>query len=156
MYYFVKGEGCDHEGYSGSFEWVIKGESKEVVISEVKAEFETVEILELREISVEERIEREEIELLEDVKREYLMRNYGDLSVREYCAFEKRMQTDKEMYYDALVENGKVLRFKRRLLRYIDKKTMTLDRFDKALTALCNAKTEEEFNSILAKAREGN
>lgn len=151
MYYFVKG--ICHDELGGSFEWVINSDSKEAVLAELD---ETDEVLELREISVEERIEREEIELLEDVKREYLMRNYGDLSVREYCAFEKRMQTDKEMYYDALVENGKVLRFTRRLLRYIDKKTMTLDRFDKALTALCNAKTEEEFNSILAKAREGN
>lgn len=155
MYYFAKWNCRDQEGHSEPFECVIKGESKEVAVSEIKAEFGTVEILELREISVEERIKREETELLRDVKREYLMRNYGDLSIREYCAFEKRMQTDKEMYYDVLVEYGRVLRLKRRLLRYIDKKTMTLDRFDKALAALCNAKTEEEFNSILEKARKG-
>ena len=62
------------------------------------------------------------------------------------------MQTDKEMYYNALVESNKILYRKKRLLRFINKKTMTIEQFDKALLSLCGAKDEKEFNAILAKA----
>ena len=42
-----------------SFEWIIYAESKEAAIAEVNDEWdEMVDILEVREISVEERIER--------------------------------------------------------------------------------------------------
>ena len=40
-----------------------------------------VDILEVREISVEERIEREEREFLDNIKTEYLIRNYGNRPV---------------------------------------------------------------------------
>ena len=46
------------------------------------------------------------------------------------------------------------MRFKKRLLRFIDSNVMTLAQFNKALIALCDAKTDEEFNSILAKAKD--
>ena len=55
MYYLVKG--ICHDELGGSFEWVINADSKEAVLAELD---ETDEVLELREISVEERIEREE------------------------------------------------------------------------------------------------
>ena len=58
------------------------------------------------------------------------------------------------MYYDALVDYNKRMRFKKRLLRYIDNNVMTLAQFNKVLIALCDAKTDEEFNSILAKAKD--
>lgn len=62
------------------------------------------------------------------------------------------MQTDKEMYYNALVESNKILYRKKRLLRYIDKKKITIDQYEKVLMALCKAKTEENLNAILANA----
>lgn len=65
--------------------------------------------MEVREISVEERIEREEREFLDNIKTEYLIRNYGNRPVREYKKYQEQMQTDKEMYYNALVESNKIL-----------------------------------------------
>lgn len=53
---------------------------------------------------------------------------------------------------DTIFKEGK--RFKKRLLRFIDSNVMTLAQFNKALIALCDAKTDEEFNSILAKAKD--
>lgn len=148
MYYLVKG--LCHDELGGTFEWVINADSKEAVLAELN---ETDEVLELREISVEERIEREENEIFNNIKREYLINRYSDCSIREFSNAQKQIEKDKEMYYDALVDYSKRMRFKKRLLRFTDSSVMTLAQFDKTLTALCDAKTDEEFNSILAKAK---
>lgn len=153
MYYLVKGVGIVISDEDTSFEWIIDAESKEAALAEVNDEWdEMVDILEVREISVEERIEREEREFLDNIKTEYLIRNYGNRPVREYKKYQEQMQTDKEMYYNALVESNKILYRKKRLLRYIDKKKITIDQYEKVLMALCKAKTEEDLNAILANA----
>ena len=82
----------------------------------------------------------------------YLIRNYGNRPVREYKKYQEQMQTDKEMYYNALVESNKILYRKKRLLRYIDKKKITIDQYEKVLMALCKAKTEADINAILTNA----
>lgn len=149
MYYLVKG--ICHDELGGSFEWVINADSKEAVLAELN---ETDEVLELREISVEERIEREEKEIFSNVKREYLSNRYGDCTIKEFSKVQNQMEEDKEMYYDALVDHNKRMRFKRRLLRFVDINDMTLAQINKVLIDLCDAKTDEEFNSILAKAKD--
>lgn len=148
MYYLVKGICHDEEG--GSFDWVVKADSKEAVLAQLD---EKDEVTELREISVEERIEREEKEIFDNIKREYLLNHYGDCTIREYSKVQKQIEADKEMYYDALVEHNKLMRFKRRLMRSVDKDVITVNQLDKIIIALCEAKTEEEFNTILAKAK---
>ena len=148
MYYFVKG--ISHDEMGGCFEWVVNANSREEVLAELE---ETDEVFEFREISVEERIEREEKEISDNIKREYLINHYKGVTIREYAKAQKQIDVDREMYYDSLVEYNKKMRFKKRLLRFIDKNTMTIEQFNNALTALCNAKTEEEFNSILVKAK---
>lgn len=148
MYYLVKGICRDEEG--GNFDWVVKAESKEEVLAQLD---DKDEVTELREISVEERIEREEKEIFDNIKREYLLNHYGDCSIREYSKAQKQIEADKEMYYDALVEHNKLMRFKRRLMRSVDKEVITVNQLDKMMIALCEAKTEEEFNTILAKAK---
>ena len=115
MYYLVKGI-CNDE-FEGSFEWVINAESKEAVLAELD---KTWTVTELREISVEERIERKEKEIFDDIKREYIFNRYGDCSFREFSKVQKQMEEDKEMYYTALVDYSKRMRFKKRLLRFID------------------------------------
>ena len=148
MYYLVKGICHDEEG--GSFDWVVKADSKEAVLAQLD---EKDAVTELREISVEERIEREEKEIFDNIKREYLLNHYGDCTIREYSKVQKQIEADKEMYYDALVEHNKLMRFKRRLMRSVDKDVITVNQLDKMIIALCEAKTEEEFNTILAKAK---
>lgn len=148
MYYLVKGICHDEEG--GSFDWVVKADSKEAVLAQLD---EKDEVTELREISVEEKIEREEKEIFDNIKREYLLNHYGDCTIREYSKVQKQIEADKEMYYDALVEHNKLMRFKRRLMRSVDKDVITVNQLDKMIIALCEAKTEEEFNTILAKAK---
>lgn len=55
-----------------------------------------VDILEVREISVEERIEREEREFLDNIKTEYLIRNYGNRPVREYKKYKSKCKQIKK------------------------------------------------------------
>ncbi len=150
MYYLVKG--ICHDELGGSFEWVINADSKEAALAELD---EKDEVLELREISVEERIKREEKEILDNVKREYLFNRYGDCSIKDFSKVQKQMESDEEMYYNALVDFNKRMRFEKRLLRYMDTKTMTLEQINKIMITLCDAKTDEEFNSILAKVKNG-
>lgn len=95
-------------------------------------------------------------EIFDDIKREYIFNRYGDCSFREFSKVQKQMEEDKEMYYTALVDYSKRMRFKKRLLRFIDSNTITLNQYNKMLIALCDAKTDEEFNSILAKAMNDN
>ena len=108
MYYLVKG--ICHDELGGSFEWVINADSKEAVLAELN---ETDEVLELREISVEERIEREEKEIFSNVKREYISNRYGDCTIKEFSKVQNQMEEDKGMYYDALVDYNKRMRFKK-------------------------------------------
>ena len=95
MYYLVKG--ICHDELGGSFEWVINADSKEAVLAELD---ETDEVVELREISVEERIEREEREIFDNVKREYIF-NHAWKQVADKF-YDKDMQNvDWEWYRDA-------------------------------------------------------
>lgn len=149
MYFLIKGICKDDEG--GTFEWVINAESKDSALAELN---DTDEVLEVREISVEERIEREEREIADNIKNEYLINHYGESPLRDYVKKQDQMQTNSEMYYDALLEHNKIMRFKRRLLRSINKDALTVAQFDNALKALCSAKSDEEFNAILANAQD--
>lgn len=148
MYYLVKGNWRGEE--DSSFEWVIKAESEKEALAEID---DNCEVNEIRVISAEERIEREKEALFEDIRREYILNHYGDCSIREYTKARKQMEEDKELYYDALVEYSKSMRLKHRLLPFIDEKTMTVSEFRQALSALCQAKTDEEFNAVWAAVK---
>ena len=140
----MKGFVKDDKG--GSFEWILEAKSEEVA----KAQLLEDEILEeIREISVEERIEREENRLFESIKNEYLLRRFGNSTIREYANQQKEMSTNPEMYYKALVEYNKMHSLTRRLNRRGGFDKITVAQFFDLVNKLMDAKTEEEFNAIL-------
>jgi len=147
MYYLVKGFGNDEHGeYAYSFEWVLEADSEEAA----KAQLDENAVLEeIREISVEERIEREEKALFETIRRDYLYRRYSECSIREYGQYQRQMENDPEMYYKALVEYNKAHRLMKRLNRRNGFEKITIAQFFDLVNKLIDAKTEEEFNSIL-------
>ena len=145
MYYLIKGKMEDEFG-CGTFEWVIEAETQE----EALAKLEEGEQLEsIREISVEERVEREERELLDTVKREYFFRIAGDISIREANKKLRELEADLENYYIALAEFNKNQRLVRILKKNKSYKDWTVGEFETKINQLCNAKTEDEFNKIL-------
>ena len=84
-------------------EWVVKADSKEEAIEQIKKDIEVDEILEIREISAEERIEREQSDLLEMIKWDYLYRRCANMSIREYSKVQKEFESNLEIKYLALV-----------------------------------------------------
>ena len=145
MYYLMKGIVQDEDG-EGTFEWVLEAES----IEAAKAQLDENEILEkIREISVEERIEREKSALFKSIKHEYLERRFGHCNVRDFVKYQREMETDLEMYYKALVEYNKAHRLMKRLNRRNGFDKITIAQFFDLVNKLIDAQTEEEFNSIL-------
>ena len=155
MYYFVKFTYRDEimeEEESVILlpcEWVISADSKKDAIEQIKEEIELDEILELREISAEERIEREQSDLLEMVKRDYLYRRCSDMPIREYNKVRREMESNPELQYLALKEFNAKQRLTKRLSRQEGFKDMTMAEFNEKINQLIDAKDEEEFNKIL-------
>lgn len=144
MYYLIKGTCNDEMG--GTFDWIVEANSER----EAKAMlFDGEECVEIREISVEERIEREENCFRQSVKWDYIYRRYGDCSIREFSKIQKQLETDPEIYYEALVDFNKAQRFAKRLSRREGAASLTVAEYKNILNQLIDAKTEEEFNSIL-------
>ena len=130
-------------------EWVVKADSKEKAIEQIKKDIELDEILELREISAEERIEREQSDLLEMIKWDYLYRRGANMSIREYSKVQKEFESNLEIKYLALQEFNKKQRLVKRLSRQEGFKDMTMAEFNEKINQLIDAKDEEEFNKIL-------
>ncbi len=144
MYYLIKGTCNDEMG--STFDWIVEANSE----NEAKAMLaEGEECVEIREITVEERIEREENDFRQTVKWDYIYRRYSDCSVREFSKIQKQLETDPETYYKALVDFNKAQRFAKRLLRREGVASLTVAEYNNILNRLIDAKTEEEFNSIL-------
>lgn len=144
MYYLLKGRLSDEAGES--FVWVIEAESEDAAI----AQLTEVEVLEeIREISVEERIEREENELFATIKNDYMERRYSDYPVREFCNVYKEMKSDREMYYKALYEFNTIHRLVKRLYKRQEFKKMDVEQFSDLIIKLVDVKGEEELNALL-------
>lgn len=145
MYYLLKGKVEDEFG-CGSFEWVVEASNQD----EAMAQLEDGEELEsIREISVEERIEREERELLDTVKREYFFQVAGDIPICEANKKLRELEADPENYYIALSEFNRHQRLVKILKKNKSYKDWTVGEFETKINQLCNAKTEDEFNKIL-------
>ena len=136
-------------------EWVVQADSKEEAIEQIKKDIEVDEILEIREISVEERIIREQGDLFEMVKREYLFRRCGNMPIREYNKVSREMENNPELQYLALKEFNAKQRLTKRLSRQKGFKDLTMAEFNEKINQLIDAKDEEEFNKILKSIQKG-
>lgn len=145
MYFLITGTYQDEEG-GGTFEWVIEAENKESALAQLD-EHEVVEGI--REISVEERIEREERDLLESIEREYIFQIVGDLPIREANKQIREMKANREIYYLALKYFNKRQRLTRILKRQKGYGELSMTEYTEILNKLIDAQTEEEFNRVL-------
>lgn len=136
---------CNDE-LGGTFEWVVQADCKEEALKQL---VENEEVSEIRKISVEERIDREEKDLLQRVKWDYLYRRCSNMSIKEYSKNQKELENNLEMQYLALKEFNAKQRLIKRLSRQEGFKDMTMDEFDKKINQLIDAKDEEEFNKLL-------
>ena len=144
-YYLITGTYEDEDG-SGNFEWVVEAENQAAAIDQLEKGETMVSI---REISVEERIEREERELMGSVKREYLSQFIDDLPIREANKQAKELNANPEIYYLALKYFNKRWRLTRMLKRRKGFGELSMKEYKEVLNKLIDAQTEEEFNNVV-------
>ena len=145
MYYLITGTYEDEVG-SGNFEWVMEAENQAAAIAQLE-KGET--LVSIREISVEERIEREERDLLEGIEHEYIFQIVGDLPIREANKQMREMKANREIYYLALKSFNKRQRLTRMLKRQKGYGELSMTEYVGVLNKLIDAQTEEEFNNVL-------
>ena len=155
MYYLITGtwqeettEGVD----GGDFEWVVEAENQAAAIAQLE-KGET--LVSIREISVEERIEREERDLLEGIEREYIFQIVGDLPIREANKQMREMKANREIYYLALKSFNKRQRLTRMLKRQKGYGELSMTEYTSIMNKLIDAQTEEEFNRVLSEINKG-
>ena len=146
MYFLITGTYQDEDG-NGDFEWVVEAADQEAATAQLE-KGET--LVSIREISVEERIKREERELLESIEREYIFQIVGDLPIREATKQIREMKANREIYYLALKYFNKRQRLTRILKRQKGYGELSMTEYTETLNKLIDAQTEEEFNRILA------
>ena len=145
MYYLINGKIEDEFG-GGTFEWVVEAATQEEALAKLE---EGEQYASIREISVEERIEREERELLTRVKGEYFFQLFKDVPIREANKRSRELEADPENYYIALAEFNKNQRLARILKKNKSYKDWTVGEFEEKIKQLSRATTEDEFNKIL-------
>ena len=150
MYFLITGTCQDEQDVEGlecgNFEWVVEADNQAAAIAQLE-KGET--LVSIREISVEERIEREERELLESIEREYIFQIVGDLPIREATKQMREMKANREIYYLALKYFNKRQRLARMLKRQKGYGELSTTEYAEVLNKLIDAQTEEEFNNVL-------
>ena len=151
MYYLIIGTYQDEkviEGLEyGNFEWVVEADNQDSAIAQLE-KGET--LISIREISVEERIKREEQELLDSIKREYVFQIVGDLPIREASRQMKELNANPEIYYLALKSFNKRQRLMRVLKRQKGIGSLSMTEYSDVLKQLIDANNEEDFNKVLS------
>ena len=127
-------------------EWIVEADNKEDAIKQLQ---DGEELIEIREISVEERIQREEKDLFQRIKWDYLYRRCANMSIREYNKVSREMENNPELQYLALKEFNAKQRLTKRLSRQKGFNDMTMAEFNEKINQLIDVKDEEEFNRIL-------
>jgi Mg/Co/Ni transporter MgtE len=156
MYFLITGTYQDEQDVEGlecgNFEWVVEADNQAAAIAQLE-KGET--LVSIREISVEERIEREERELLESIEREYIFQIVGDLPIREATKQMREMKANREIYYLALKYFNKRQRLARMLKRQKGVGELSTTEYAEVLNKLIDAQTEEEFNKVLGEINKG-
>ena len=155
MYFLITGtwqeettEGLD----SGNFEWIVEATDEAAAIAQLE-KGET--LVSIREISLEERIEREQRELLRGVKSEYISKLTSGLTLRQASKQIKELNANPEIYYLALKAFNKRDRLTRMLKRQKGYGELSMTEYAETLNKLIDAQTEEEFNRVLSEINKG-
>ena len=152
MYFLIIGTYKNEEAVEGlecgNFEWVVEADNQAAAIAQLE-EGET--LVSIREIPVEERIEREKRELLEGLKGEYISQIVKDLSIREANKQIREMKANREIYYLALKYFNKRQRLARVLRRQKGYNELSMTEYAELINKLIDAQTEEEFNKVLSE-----
>ena len=149
MHFLIIGKDVSNE-CPDKFEWICEAKNKEEAINQLEKHEELISI---REISVEERIEREEKEALKRIKADYISDLTKDMTIREFANHQKEITENKEIYYLALKKFNTKRRFTQILKRQEGFGSLSMMEYDTIINQMIDAKTEEELNRILSEIK---
>lgn len=144
-------------------EWVIKAETKEEALQEMRLreeglldDGEDIRDFEVyaNEISVEELIAEKEESIKKQLLKRYIERryDYDNLTIRQYSQLCRQFDfKNKEIYLDMLEEEMRISRIKNLLRRKISPADISLKDYNQAVRELYAAKNNGEMETILEK-----
>lgn len=146
MHFLIVGKDVSND-WPGEFEWICEAKNKEEAINKLEKHEKLISI---REISLDERIEREEKEALKRIKSEYISELTKDMTIREVANYQKEIKDNKEIYYLALKKFNAKRRFTQLIKRQEGFAGLSMMEYDIIINQMIDAKSEEELNKVLS------
>ena len=151
MYYLLKGK-CDE--YDGTWEWLIKAETKEDAIKDAKKDLAEQDVItEVVELTVEQCIEREMEDIKHAINHQYLVSHYDyeNVPLRRYAEIIKEFDSSPDNFYQAVKEANKKIRLLNRVSRFVDIENLKLKDIRAFLAEAVKAETEQQLDEAIEK-----
>lgn len=153
MRYLIKGILHNDDEPDREFSWAVNSEEeKEKALAELE-QSDCEEVTEILEITLEDCIEQELNIMIDNARKDYLVRRCMDLSDEEYFAKKQELLDGGELFLTALKEfNKKELlmhRMKRKNVKWFMK--MTMGEYLEIVNQLIDTETDSEIDAILKK-----
>lgn len=153
MHYLIKGILHSDDEPDREFSWAVNSdEEKAKALAELE-QSDCEEVTEILEITLEDCIEQEFNIMVDNARKDYLVRRCMDLSDEEYFAKKQELLENGELFLTALKEfNKKELlmhRMKRKNVKRFMK--MTMGEYLEIVNQLIDTETDAEIDAILKK-----
>lgn len=153
MHYLIKGILHRVDEPDLEFSWAVNGEEEKAKALAELEQSTCEEVTEILEITLEDCIEQEFNIMVDNARKDYLVRRCMDLSDEEYFAKKQELLENGELFLTALKEfNKKELlmhRMKRKNVKRFMK--MTMGEYLAIVNQLIDTETDAEIDAILRK-----
>ena len=155
MRYLIKGILHRVDEPDLDFSWAVNSEEEKVKALAELAQSDCEEVTEILEITLDDCIEQEFNIMIDNARKDYLIRRCTHLSDKEYFAKKQELLEDGELFLTALKEFNKkellIRRMKRKNVKRFMK--MTMGEYLDILNELVDAKNYDEVNEIIRRVR---
>lgn len=153
MRYLIKGILHSDDEPDLEFSWAVNGEEEKAKALAELEQSDCEEVTKILEITLEDCIEQELNIMIDNARKDYLVRRCMDLSDEEYFAKKQELLDGGELFLTALKEfNKKELlmhRMKRKNVKWFMK--MTMGEYLAIVNQLIDTETDAEIDAILRK-----
>ena len=153
MRYLIKGILHSDDEPDREFSWAVNSEEEKKKALAELAQSDCEEVTEILEITLEDCIEQEFNIMIDNARKDYLIRRCLQLSDEEYFAKKQELLEDGELFLTALKEFNKKELLMRRMKRKNVKRFMklTMGEYLEIINQLIDAETDAEIDTILRK-----
>ena len=153
MRYLIKGILHRVDEPDLDFSWAVNSEEeKEKALADL-AQSDCEEVTDILEITLDDCIEQEFNIMIDNARKDYLVRRCMDLSDEEYFAKKQELLEDSDLFLTALKEFNKKELLMRRMKRKNVKRfmQMTMGEYLTIVNQLIDTETDAEIDAILKK-----